>query len=46
MLLLLQQQALSDFFFPIYSLGDKVEEEGKEESERDVDYFGDCLLAM
>lgn len=32
MLLLLQQQALPDFF-PISSLGDKVEEEGKEKSE-------------
>lgn len=41
MLLLLQQQALSDFF-PMYSLGDKVEEERKEEAERDVEYFGDC----
>lgn len=45
MLLLLQEQAISDYFFPIYSLGDKVEEEGKKESGRGVEYFGDCLLA-
>lgn len=40
-MLFCQQQELPESF-PTYGLGDKVDEEGKEESGKDVEYFGDC----